>query len=404
MCSSRCAQGGPPLGSSRHGCPATRRGGGLAYVHTGSTRFAVAHESDKTVVDLWDAETLTARWRRSRGASMVRPCTSCSADGSRFLFGACATVPNQTELEDCTMAVYTLPEGRLVHRTVLPRMALGIYMWIPELSPSGTYFALSHEVLPSRAYESATGKLAFASNGPHEAYLDAQGSHSIFLDDGRLLTAAESGRKLVVTDLATGKRIAGIDVGAAHFIYEHTLSPDRKHMAILVAHEKPARTELAVWGVEGKRGDAPRGPAGGLPPAMRKVATRQEGPLEICPQQCEVVWQSAREQSMQPATTAPPGRRFRLDIETGQGTTEPSTEMPFFSAGPFRVFGGFSVTRFGGRAEGSDRTRAGRPRTAGRCEIDGWREDSSRSSARTTPRFTATAVASSWSVATQSPS
>jgi hypothetical protein len=291
---------------------------GTAYLHTGSTRFAVVHEGDTSVADLWDVASLT-RVATLEGSFKGQALASFSADGNRFLFGACANVPNRLELDDCAIAVYTFPEGRLVHRTTLPRMALGMYMWVPQLSPSGTYFALSHETLPSRAYESATGKLAFAADGRREVYLDAQASR--------------------------------VDLGAADFTYEHALSPDRKRMAILVAHNKPERREIAVWSVD------------------NNVASRQKVPLDVCPEYCEIVWLSARELVVRPLEGAA-GSRLRLDVEAGQSATEPDIETPIFREGPFRVFGGFSVTKRGGRAELGPNPR-GTTVDGGTLEIEG---------------------------------
>jgi WD40 repeat protein len=284
------------------------------FVHSGSTRFVAMRNTDgKVTLDLWDAEalvklkTLDGSWKdTSDGFGAFSP------DGSRFFFAACTP--------DCEAATYALPEGKLVKRTNLGKLDFGMYLPSVVASPTGKFFALSHESMSTRAYETETGKLAYVVAEPQETYFGG-GAKCIFLDERLLLTSSGNGRKLQITNLETGKRASGVDLKLTRddFPFEHTLSPDRKRMAILVRHGRGANRELALWDVAGD------------------TFSKHVLPGPACPDYCDVHWLTARSLVVQAQKRAE--IQWRLDVESGTPATDPFEPAPTFSSGGFRVFG-----------------------------------------------------------------
>jgi hypothetical protein len=303
-------------------------------LRSGGTRFVVTRQNEaELVLDLWDAEELTkvktldGSWKASAQSLMA-----FSPDGNRFLYAGCTSPPNRTEIGDCEVSVYRLPDGEIVHRTKLPSLRFVQYLPSFVLSPSGKYFALSHELFASQAYDSETGKLVYRVPSPGESYLDGSGHHFLFLDDRRLLTSVAFGSKLDTIDLEAGRRTGGADLklGKEDFASEQTLSPDRKRMAMLIRRGKRAPGQLVLWNID-----------------TDAVATH-DLPQAVCPDYCELHFVSAREIVVHSRELAPE-IEWRLDVEAGTAKNEIYEAIPVFAAGPFRVFGDVSASHYGGQ-------------------------------------------------------
>jgi hypothetical protein len=308
--------------------------GGGALTSSGNTRFVVTRENaGKLVLDLWDAEALTklktleGTWD---GSAISR--ASFSADGTRFSYAGCSPALNRAESLDCEASVYTLPEGQLVHRTKLPTLETGIYLPQIVLSPTGRFFAISHEHLLTRAHESVSGKLVYSGSERNEVYLDDSSSlsprlHFIFVDERRLLSSSTYGRKLEITNLETGKRVGGLDLKLTKddFAYGHTLSPDRKRVAVLIRRGKNVGSELAMWNVDDD------------------TSSRHTLSPSTCPDYCEVRWRSARDVVVHSRAISPE-TQWRLEADVGTPKDEPYELLPAFASGGFRVFGDFDVS------------------------------------------------------------
>lgn len=292
---------------------------GTLHVSSGSTRFVVVRdETPKVVLELWDAERLT-KIRDLAGvvAGEHSPTFAFSRDRSHYAYGACRGGADGALT--CEVDVYRLADGERIRRTLFSRMDVQGYVPSVGLSPNGRFVTVAGVLADAEIRDSATGKVVLRGGAPRWSGVEEQ---VVWIDDHRVLTRHEHGRKLVVTDLAATNAAQPVVLrfpmkGDDDKADEPRPSPDRKHMATLLVLE--GGREVNVWNVEASTSFA------------RPV------PRSVCTEGCEVEWASDHEILVH-GDEADPKQSLRVDVTTQRETFEPFTPAPAFAAGGFRVF------------------------------------------------------------------